>query len=109
MRWEGNRRPGVALGMRYRPVVYPPTGLRPTERGSAPRLRSSWGMANYLGEADVRGAILSGVYFTPTPGHGAVTRHAVRATATEEDSQNLPHSVLSVERSLVNELSPSPR
>ena len=55
------------------------------------------------------GAILSGVYFTPTPGLEAVTRHAVRATATEEDSQNLPHSVLSVERSLVNELSPSPR
>jgi len=29
--WEGNRRSGVALAMLHRPVVYPPTGSRPTE------------------------------------------------------------------------------
>ena len=44
--WEGNRRSGVALAKRHRPVVYPITGSRPRQGDEHPAYALLWSMAH---------------------------------------------------------------
>ena len=44
--WEGNRRSGVALAVRHRPVVYPSTGSRPRQGDERPAYAVLWSISH---------------------------------------------------------------